>query len=151
GNDLFHGLGPGSPSIFGGGTGYITATAQVGGAGAGMGGAIFSDGGSVTIANSTLLNNTVAGGDNGLGIGANNGQSLGGAIFVHNGSLSITSSTIANNTAADGGGALFAVGDSGMVNVTIGNTILADSTGGAADFQSAVINNGSRMFSGTGN
>ena len=56
--------------------------------------------------------------------------------------MTIVNSTLASNTAAQGGG-IFNLGDSGTGNVSLTNTLLADTAGGAADYQDAVINSGS--------
>src|SRR5208283_5469563 len=73
------------------------------GGGAGMGGAVFNHGGLVTIINSTLANNTAAGGWGGDYFQNDGGSGFGGAIFNLNGTVNITSSTFAGNTAAAAG------------------------------------------------
>jgi hypothetical protein len=110
----------------------------LGGGGAGMGGALFDHGGSITILDSTLTANSARG-----GTGANPGQGLGGAVFVLNGAASsVRSSTIDANT-ADAGGALEIVGyDSAKstdpASVTVQNSILAGTPGGASDLVAIV-------------
>ena len=99
--------GDGTGGIFGyfGGDG----TEQYGGGGAGLGGAVFSHGGTVTVWNSTFTGNyavrgtatsAVVGGDP-----AENGSDAGGAIFTLDGKLELYNSTIARNeTTGDLGG-----------------------------------------------
>ncbi len=79
----------GGPTL--GGTGH-------GGGGAGMGGAIFNHGGSLTLTNSTLTANTARGGGSLQG----DAMSLGGAIFNLNGSVTLLNSTLAENTVVVG-------------------------------------------------
>jgi len=79
------------------------------------GGGVWSDGGSVTISNSTFSGNVAT---------------YGGAIMAEDTALTITNSTISGNTAGEsstaGGGIWSGFGGS----VSIGATIIADSTGG---------------------
>jgi hypothetical protein len=79
-------------------------TVYIGGGGAGMGGAVFSLFGEVTVADSTLSGNAVIGTPGldgreirGRPVGA--GSALGGAIFNVDGVLHLSSSTVAANTA----------------------------------------------------
>lgn len=72
-----------------------------GGGGAGLGGAIFNEGGAVSIANSTLTSNHARGGR--VHFAADPGDGYGGAMFNLNGSVNIAYSTLAGNTAAGGG------------------------------------------------
>ena len=137
------GGGIGAPGGFGGGSGGIGAPGGFGGGsflggGAGMGGAIFNEGGTVTLLNCTITDNTAGGGASSGPFGAvSNGQALGGGIFNLNGSLSIRFSTLGNNslagTAGDGG-ALYtlqlaspgspAADASSSASVTISSSIL---------------------------
>ncbi len=129
--------GPAVPGGFGGGA----SGNAYGGGGAGLGGAIFATDGTVTIVNSTFVDNRSIG-----GAGANPGQGLGGAVFVRNGTLDVTFATLTGNTAADGGGAVFAVSDAdsgtgfsaGTATVSIRNSILAENTG--TDLGTTAIN-----------
>ena len=68
-----------------------------GSSGVGQGGAVFNDGGSVSVRNSTLSGNSVSN-----GFGAIVARSFGGGIYSKNGSLTIDNSTITNGTAASG-------------------------------------------------
>jgi len=88
-------------SGFGGGSGNGAA----GGGGGGFGGAIFNQGGTVTIVNSTFAYNTAKGGiggdnDNNLTTNgsANGGAAFGAAFFNLSGSVTIVQSTFARNT-----------------------------------------------------
>ncbi len=136
-------------SAYGGGYGGSGIGGGGGGGGAGMGGAVFNDSGSVIITDSTLAGNSAQGGAGGASAGAATtgtaGFGLGGAIFNRSGSLVLTNVTIAEN-AADFGGALFDLGDASsgeaIGQVTMNNTILALSTGGGDDFQSATTAGG---------
>lgn len=76
----------------------IGGSAGTGGnSGAGQGGALYNDGGNVTIRNSTFSGNAAS---NGFGpIGA---SSFGGNIYSNNGSLNIDNSTITKGTATSG-------------------------------------------------
>ncbi len=105
-----------------------------GGGGAGLGGAIFSDGGIVIIRNSTLTANLAAGGSGGMISGltpGQNGQETGGAIFVLNGSLIVNDSTIVSNQAGDvGGGGIEVFAQTGHVaSFTLDNTIVFNNGG----------------------
>jgi hypothetical protein len=68
-----------------------------GNSGAGQGGAVFNDGGNISIRNSTLSGNSVSN-----GFGAVVARSFGGGIYSKNGLLTIDNSTITNGTAASG-------------------------------------------------
>jgi hypothetical protein len=86
---------PGSGGMFGG-----NGNSRFGGGGAGLGGAIFNDSGSVDVRNSTFFGNTVTRGDGG-GTGssgaADRGADAGGAIFSVNGHLTVVDVTISGN------------------------------------------------------
>ncbi len=77
-----------------------------GGGGAGLGGAIFNDGGTVSIVNSTFTANFVSRGVAG-GKSAVNGQDAGGAIFSLHGSLRVLYSTINGNESTGSAGGIF--------------------------------------------
>ena len=93
---------PGAGGRFGG-----NANSSRGGGGAGLGGAIFNDRGTVVLRNSTFTGNTTRGGTGG-GAGqsgaAQSGKDAGAAIFSRNGQLIILNSTINGNPSAEGGG-----------------------------------------------
>lgn len=105
-----------------GGYGGGDASNLQGGGGAGMGGAVFSLFGTVTITESTLGDNTAAG-------GAPNGSGLGGALFSVDGTVTVDSSTIAGNSASG----QTAIG--GLYSLAYGNTI----TTGAATTASVSV------------
>jgi len=61
-------------------------------------------------------------------------------------------STIAANTAADGGGGIYNLGDGATANLTLNNTIVANSASGAIDvFGNAINSGGANSTSGVGN
>jgi peptidoglycan/xylan/chitin deacetylase (PgdA/CDA1 family) len=87
-------------SEFGGGNGGLWA----GGGGGGMGGAVFNDGGTLVLNNTSLSNNTAQGGNgtegtSGSGAG---GSGFGGAIFNNDGTLSVNGITLGNNSVVAG-------------------------------------------------
>ena len=141
---------------FGGGNGSIDVIGN-GGGGAGMGGAIFNQGGTVTIANSTITGNTAVGGE---GNGdSQQGGGFGGGVFNLNGTLTLTNVTFANNVVSNGifGGANVAEGGAvynlsinvgadtptQTATVTVANSILANSRVGLASTERTpdVVNN----------
>ncbi len=131
---------------FGGGDGS-GSNGLNGGGGAGMGGAVFALFGQVTIADSTLSNNTAAGGPGGTigGTGGGSkygdaGDGLGGAVFNVDGSVAIDGSTISNNhtSGAENQG-------DGVYSLGFGNTI----TAGAATAPSVSIGD-SILYDGAG-
>jgi hypothetical protein len=85
-----------------------------------FGGGVFSNGGTLTITNSTIENNGTSGTTWGGGVFAqgaavtltndslvNNSGALGVGLFMNGGSATITSSTIANNAATTWGGGIY--------------------------------------------
>ena len=147
------GITPGSDGI--GGYGGGVASNGIGGSGAGMGGAIFMYGGILNATSCTITGNSAIGGN---GIGSSAGKGLGGGIFSRNGSCTILNSTIDANTAADGGGGIFNYGDAlppngtgNTANVTMNNTIVADSTAGVIDYISQASVGGAHTAVGGGN
>ena len=168
------GAGPGIPTGiagFGGGTAHTTA--PYGGGGAGMGGAIFNDAGTVTLTNVTLSANTANGGTNGY-TPAGRGSGYGGAIFNYAGALTLDFVTLSGNNVAAGasgaggsanGGAIYSLGDSaaacsaggntcttsGNASVTMNHSIASNSTAGANDVVINAINAGSSTGSGAYN
>ncbi|HRI55415.1 MAG TPA: choice-of-anchor Q domain-containing protein [Pseudomonadota bacterium] len=108
------------------------------------GGAVFVFHGSASIVNSTLTLNTARGGSTLSGAASGSpGSGRGGAVYVLNSSLTLLHSTLVENTAVRGattgtlidpsargfGGALYASASGAAVNLTITNSILADSQG----------------------
>lgn len=140
----------GRPGFGGGGadTSGITIPSlinlSIGGAGAGMGGAIFNYGGTINITNSTFAENQAIGG--GAPSAAAHGSGMGGAVFNLNGVVNATYATMSRNTAANGGGAIYNLGDYGIATqsgpalrraaatVRLQNSILSDSTDDVADY-----------------
>lgn len=134
---------PGGGSIFGGGKGGAGSSKSVlgggGGGGGGMGGALFSNGGVLTLVNDTFTANRAAGGAGGAGGNSVNtehfldpdwyrldtidmqhfkiaddgssGSGYGGAIFVRNGTLTATGDTFSGNSAAQGGTDVYVLSD----------------------------------------
>ena len=112
---------PGNGGFFAG-----HATSSGGGGGAGLGGAIFNDGGDVQIRNSTFVGNIAIGGQSTYGRGASGG---GGAIFSRNGHLSVLNATISLNEAVFGiGGGIMVAQDSvsASTSFVLQNTIVAN-------------------------
>lgn len=120
---------PGNGGMFGG-----DANSRFGGGGAGLGGAIFNDSGSVVIRNSTFSGNTVTRGDGG-GAGstgaADNGADAGGAIFSLNGHLTVEDSTISGNLSTGSDAAITVVQTSAGngTSLTLNNTIIYSNGG----------------------
>ena len=116
--------GPGTPGHYGG-----AADTTHGGAGAGLGGAIFGDGASIQIFDSTFTGKSVA---HGISLSPHPAQDAGGAIFARNGSLTVSDSTIAGNQATGhGGGIVVDLDDGGPASLTLYNTIVSGN--GAAE------------------
>jgi hypothetical protein len=141
-----NGLGPLVHGGFGGGAGDAGSVGGFGGGdppsvndsaaggGAGLGGALFNDAGSVSLTDCTFTANSARGGGNG-----DPGMGLGGAVFNLNGTLQLTDCTLAGNTVANGnGGALYnlahevseGVDNANAASVTLVDTILYGSSGG---------------------
>ena len=97
----------GSGGTFGGHGGRDAGSSSIditgaGGGGAGLGGAVFSDNGTVTVRNSTFTGNSVShgfagGGPAGYSTGQSNGADAGAAIFAVDGSVTVSNSTISGN------------------------------------------------------
>ena len=113
-------VGYGGSSAFGGGAGLY-----YGGGGAGMGGAIFNENGTVNVTNSTFTANGAAGGS-----GNESGQGLGGAIFSYYGTVTLLNTTLSANTAAIAGRDFYAY--YGTTH-TINNSILGQADTGIPD------------------
>lgn len=92
---------PATNGVPGFGGGSANALGSYGGAGAGMGGAIFNDAGTVSLTNVTLTANTANGGGNGFAP-AGRGSGYGGAIFNYAGSLTLNFVTVSGNSVAPG-------------------------------------------------
>jgi hypothetical protein len=107
--------------------------------GAGEGGALYVDGGAVTLSNSTLADNAAQGGPGGGGFGlvaGTGGTGEGGAIYVAAGSVTLNNSTLADNAAQGGRGGSPAMGiggdggagEGGAIYVAAGAVTLNNST-----------------------
>lgn len=125
------------------------------GGGAGLGGAIFSDGGALTIRNSTFTNNSVIGGTGESGNGTLNGSDAGGAIFSRNGSLTVLNVTVSGNKSTTAGGGIVAYADGAAASLTLDNTIIANNGGNecyigagvsASGVGNLIMSNGSGNF-----
>jgi CSLREA domain-containing protein len=135
---------PGRGGTYGG-----DASCNNGGGGAAFGGAIFSDGGIVTIENSTFSGNSVT---RGLGAGANSarpaadGGDGGGAIFANGGGLFIHYSTISGNQSTNQVSGILL---SSIVIFELQNTIISGN-GTATDRQCFVLGEAT-VLKGSGN
>lgn len=147
GNGGFGGGGGSNPTIAGclsaglggrfGGDGML---GHGGGGGAALGGAIFSDGSTVLIQNSTFFNNFVDRGTGGGG--ADNGADGGGAIFTRNGALTVQDVTISGNQATGSGGGIVVVNDGASTSFTLQNTIIAGNGANECFFLGSVTTSG---------
>ena len=96
----------GAIGTFGGaGGGAAFSEAGAGGGGAGLGGALFNNGGTVTLANSTLTNDSATGGMGGTGgnpdVSGTDGQGVGGAVFNYAaGTVSTLNTTFSGNSSS---------------------------------------------------
>jgi hypothetical protein len=121
--------GPGAGGTFAG-----DGSEHAGGGGGALGGAIFGDQATITIRNSTFVNNYANRGRSG-GTDANDGRGAGGAIFLVAGSLNVNNSTFSNNQTGEfttgvgglGGGAIVAYKPTSgeATSLTLRNSILA--------------------------
>ena len=117
----------------GGGAGYGGGTATTtggGGGGAGLGGAIFTMQGQLTIVDSTLTANSAVGGADNV---SDHAKGIGGAVFNLSGSLSVTASTFFANTAAYDGASIYNLVYDGAAarsaQATLTDTIVAGGQG----------------------
>jgi hypothetical protein len=139
---------PGKGGIFGG-----RADTNYGGGGGALGGAIFNDGGNVTVQNSTFYNNSVG---HGLAGGvAVNGADAGGAIFSLNGQLTVENATISgNHSTGSGGGITFYILDQGGPIpedvFTLYNTIVSNNGPNECTVLGHTTNNVSIAYHGAG-
>ncbi len=112
-----------------------------GGGGGALGGAIFNDGGTVTVENSTFTNNGVVRGVGGSA-GADNGADAGGAIFSHSGSLILVDATISDNQSTGSGGGIVVYEDGSSTSFTLDDTIIANNGTNECYLQGSVTSNG---------
>ena len=110
---------PGNGGFFAG-----NGSSRGGGGGAGLGGAIFNDTGTVDIRNSTFAGNITGGG---FSEETQDGVSGGGAILSRNGHLTVLNTTITGNLAHIGGGILVVQDtESAPTSFVLENSIIAD-------------------------
>src|SRR5438105_2556922 len=135
----------------------LGAAWEGGGGGAGLGGAVFNDSGSVTVNNSTFYNNSATQGlastvacNPSCGSPASNGDGVGGAIFSRNGSVTLVDVTISGNQSsgtgqvAGSGGGVVVYSDSSAI-FTLQDTIVANNGANECFFT------GNATTSGVGN
>jgi hypothetical protein len=132
---------PAGSGGFGGGSG---GTPEFGGGGGlGAGGAIFNNGGTATILNSTITNNLCEAGAGGGSVSNTayyNGQpgsAFGGAVFNYDGQLFITNTVMSGNS-ADSGGGIYLLTDMGANQVSLSGVTANDPNGGT-DFVPEVM------------
>jgi hypothetical protein len=102
-----------------------------------FGGGVFSNGGTLTITNSTLSNNGTSGTTWGAGVFAqgasvtldadtlaNNSGSIGAGLFMNGGTATISDSAIANNSASTWGGGIY----NQAATITLTNDTIANNT-----------------------
>jgi hypothetical protein len=127
----------GGSSIFGGSQGERLNSTTYGGAGAGMGGAIFNYLGTLTLNATALIGNTVEGGSGFLGSdymlpATAEPASMGAGIFLYGGNVVLNNSTIANNSAIPApnqtGNTIWGIGAGGGVFDFNGNLTLDQTT-----------------------
>ncbi len=130
---------------FGGGragSGGYGSSGGGGGGGAGLGGALFSNAGTLTLTNDTFTNNTAggglggAGGGTAAGVAGSAGMGLGGAVFVSNGSLTATFDTFSGNTANQGGTDVYVLsnGSGAQASASLVDDILGQTANTVSDF-----------------
>jgi hypothetical protein len=109
----------------------------------GNAGGIFNNGGTLTVANSAVVNNSFVGsGPYGL-------VAQGGGIFNFGGSLTVTASTISGNTASYGGGISSGGSFVSNASLTIGGSILSGNSAIGIDdpvTHNHVVGSGGGMF-----
>jgi CSLREA domain-containing protein len=116
------------------------ANTTTGGGGAGLGGAIFNDSGTLSVLNCTFFGNSAYG-----GAGFDNGDGQGNAIFSRNGTANLTHITVSDSSDPNGTGIvdLAIVGDGATANLTLLNSILANNKAGSPNGQLFSANGGS--------
>src|SRR5262249_26631104 len=89
----------------------------------GGGGGIWNERGTLTIANSTIANNTAP------GLGVSPGYTRGGGIYTFGGTATITGSTLTGNSASAGGG-IYGGGTIAITDCTISGNLSQAGPGG---------------------
>jgi hypothetical protein len=117
-----------------------TLTGNGGHGGAGQGGGLYVNGGSLTIATSTIASNQGTGGSPGA-YGFNAGTGLGGGLF-NGGTLTVSNSTLSGNSAPlyGGGGGIYNSG-----TLTVSNSTLSGNS--ASYFGGGILNSGTLTVS----
>ena len=125
----------GAAGFLGGGGGAGSSSVSrngAGGGGGGVGGAIFQNGGSTTIVNATIVNNTATGGAGGTSSnGPSNGgagSSRGGGVYNESGTITLKNSIVAANNAQQSNYADF---DNNSAAITTNGYNLFGSSSGA--------------------
>jgi hypothetical protein len=141
---------PGDGGSFGGNAGgSLSSDADHwlfrGGGGAGLGGAIFNDGGTIRILNNTFTGNFVVRGV-AVGSGAQNGRDAGGAIFSRNGSLTVLNTTISGNQSTGTDAGIFVQEDGAETHFTLRNTIIANNGTDECHYEGDVTHDGAGNF-----
>jgi hypothetical protein len=114
----------------------------------GLGGGIYTSGGTLSINSSTIANNEATGGSTGgYGSAAIPGLGDGGGLYSAGGTVAINNSTLAGGE-SDYGGGIFNY--SGLIPLKLHDTILADNTaGGGADLYGNIISLGHNLIGNT--
>src|SRR6478672_4360885 len=136
---------PGTGGIFGG-----NADKSSGGGGAGLGGAIFSDNGTLAIYNSTFVGNQTF---SGLSAAALDGEAHGNAIFSHNGTTTLSQVTVSGNGDANNQTAADVVieADNATAHLNLSNSILANNNAGGVNGVAYTFSGGSVSQNNSGN
>jgi hypothetical protein len=138
-----------------GGDGHIVHTTTTtftyagGPGGRTQGGGLYVNGGSLTIATSTVASNQATAGDAGAYGNYLNGSGEGGGLY-NSGTLTVSSCTLAGNSASDpvtdinSGGGIFNDG-----TLTVSNCTLAGNSGGEGGFGGGIDNHGTLTVTGS--
>jgi hypothetical protein len=129
-----------------GGDGLSSVLVAPGDGGAGLGGALYVAGGTVTLDDCALSNDTAVGGIGGAGNadvfteGGHGGDGLGGAIYAAAGAVTLYNSTLSNDIAGGGkGGDILGDGRGGFGGSGLGGTIYA--AAGAVTLYNSTLSN----------
>jgi CSLREA domain-containing protein len=136
---------PGHGGIFGG-----NANPHYGGGGAGLGGAIFNDNGTLSVYNCTFVGNTTFAG---LSAGASDGEAHGNAVFSHNGTCILTHVTISNNGDSNNAlaGDLVIEADNNTGTLHLSNSIVGNNNAGGVNGVAYSFSGGSVSQNNSGN
>lgn len=114
--------------------------------GNGEGGAIYNNGGTLTVQGSTFSGNRAMAGT--PATGGESGDGRGGAIFNRNGTVTVQSSTLTENRADQGGRQIFSLADVEAATLTINASILGQSDADFSDLVAAAANGGTSTATG---